>query len=121
MILLVAGAGALGAMGRFAVERGVSARSRARLPLGTLVVNLSGSFALGLLVGFATAHGLDPQASRVVGSGFLGAYTTFSTYAFESLTLIGTRGRAVAAVHAAGSLLAGTLAAAGGLLLTGGF
>lgn len=120
-MLLVALAGALGALSRFGLERAVSARRWARFPLGTLMVNLSGSFALGILVGLATAHGLDPEVRRILGPGFLGAYTTFSTYAFESLTLIGTRGRGVAAGYALGSLLAGTLAAAAGLALTGGW
>lgn len=120
-MLLVGLAGALGAVSRFALERAIAARHLARFPLGTLVVNLTGSFALGLLVGLAAAHGLDPHLRRVLGPGFLGAYTTFSTYAFESLTLVGTRGRRVAATYALGSLLAGTVAAAAGLALTGGW
>ena len=120
-MLLVGLAGALGAVSRFGLERAISARRGARFPFGTLVVNVSGSFALGLLVGLAVAHGLDPTARRVLGPGFLGAYTTFSTYAYETFTLIGTRGRRVALVYAVGSLLAGTLAAAAGLALTGGW
>lgn len=120
-MLLVGLAGALGAVSRFGLERAISSRRWVRFPLGTLVVNLTWSFALGLVVGFAATHGLDPSVRRVLGPGFLGAYTTFSTYAFECLTLIGTRGRRVAATYAFGSLVAGTVAAGAGLALTGGW
>ena len=76
-------AGGLGAIGRFVVDGSVAQRVATAFPLGTLVVNLSGSFVLGLLVG-AT---LDSDAFRVAGTGLIGAYTTFSTWAFESQRL----------------------------------
>jgi CrcB protein len=75
--------GALGALGRFAVDGAVSARWPGDFPFGTLSVNLSGGSVLGLLVGL----GLGGDALLVLGTGFLGGYTTFSTWMFESQRL----------------------------------
>ncbi|UGS37040.1 fluoride efflux transporter CrcB [Capillimicrobium parvum] len=72
--------GALGAVARFRVDEAVSARRPGEFPLGTLVVNLTGTFCLGLLVGAAVSHRL----LLVAGTGFLGGYTTFSTWMVES-------------------------------------
>jgi CrcB protein len=75
--------GGLGAIGRFLLDGAVAARAGDRFPWGTLAVNLSGALALGLLVG-AEVGG---DALRLVGIGLLGAYTTFSTWMFESQRL----------------------------------
>jgi CrcB protein len=72
--------GGLGAIARFALDGAVSARTTSGFPLGTLAVNLTGALALGILVGAA----LSSDAYRLVGIGFVGAYTTFSTWVFES-------------------------------------
>lgn len=72
--------GALGALARFRVDRAVSARWPSDFPLGTLVVNLTGSLALGFLVGVS----LGGRLLFVFGTGFLGGYTTFSTWMVES-------------------------------------
>jgi fluoride exporter len=76
----VAGLGALGALGRFTVDAAVSARYPSDFPFGTLAVNLSGGFALGVLVGL----GIAGDAILVLGTGLLGGYTTFSTWMFEA-------------------------------------
>jgi CrcB protein len=75
--------GALGALARFRLDAAVSARIPTNFPLGTLVVNLSGSCALGLIVGVALTHRL----ALVFGTGFMGGYTTFSTWMVESVRL----------------------------------
>jgi CrcB protein len=72
--------GALGAAARFRVDAAVSARWPSDFPLGTLVVNLSGAVPLGLLVGAAVPH----RMLLVLGTGFLGGYTTFSTWMVET-------------------------------------
>jgi len=72
--------GAVGALGRFAVDAAVSARWPSDFPYGTLAVNLSGGFALGALVGL----GVTGDAMLVLGTGLLGGYTTFSTWMFEA-------------------------------------
>ena len=98
--------GGVGALVRHAVDVAVSARAGRAFPLGILLVNLSGAFALGLLVG-STVHG---DAHRLVATGLLGSYTTFSTWMFDTQRLAaGGRGRA-AALNVAASLALGLLA-----------
>jgi fluoride exporter len=72
--------GGAGAIARFLLDGAVSARTGRRFPWGTLAVNLSGAFALGVLAG-AVVSG---DALRLEGIGFIGAFTTFSTWVFES-------------------------------------
>jgi CrcB protein len=72
--------GALGAVARFRLDSSVSARLPSDFPFGTLVVNLTGSFALGVLVGASVSH----RVAFLLGTGFTGGYTTFSTWMVES-------------------------------------
>jgi fluoride exporter len=72
--------GALGALARFRLDAAVSARFPSDFPNGTLAVNLTGAFVLGALVGGGISH----RALFVFGTGFLGGYTTFSTWMVES-------------------------------------
>ncbi|MBA2578652.1 MAG: CrcB family protein [Euzebyaceae bacterium] len=113
-------AGGLGATARYAVDLVVAGRlGRAGFPWGTFLINVSGSFALGALVGLV-AHGeVGPVPAAALGTGFLGGYTTFSTFAYETLRLVEEGAGGLAVANAAGSLVAGALAAAAGLLLTG--
>jgi len=76
----VALCGAIGAVARFRVDGAVSARLPSDFPFGTLVVNLTGSLALGLLVGVA----VPDRVALLAGTGFMGGYTTFSTWMVES-------------------------------------
>jgi CrcB protein len=104
----VAAAGAAGALARFAVDRVVTARTGGAFPFGTLVVNLSGSFLLGLLSAV-----LPPGPELLLsGTALLGSYTTFSTWMFESHRL-GESGRTGGLVmNLAVSLAAGLCAVA---------
>jgi CrcB protein len=70
--------GGVGAIARLLLDGAVTARTATQFPWGTLAVNASGSFALGLLVGAAD------DTYRLLGTGLLGAYTTFSTWMLES-------------------------------------
>ena len=72
--------GGIGAVGRFLLDGAVSARTAGRFPFGTLAVNLSGAFVLGLFVGAA----LGGDEYRILGTGLIGGYTTYSTWALES-------------------------------------
>jgi fluoride exporter len=95
--------GGAGAVGRFALDGAVSARAGRGFPWGTLAVNLSGAFLLGLLTGVA----LSGDGLRLVGTGLLGAYTTFSTWALEAHRQAEDgRGRA-ALLNLGGSLVLG--------------
>jgi fluoride exporter len=73
-------AGGFGALARFALDGAVAARMAGEFPFGTLAVNLTGAFVLGILVGST----IDADGFRLAGTGFVGAYTTFSTWVFES-------------------------------------
>jgi CrcB protein len=75
--------GALGALGRFRAGNAVTARVPSDFPLGTFVVNLTGGFVLGLLTGLSVSD----DALLVLGTGFLGGYTTFSTWMVEAQRL----------------------------------
>jgi CrcB protein len=72
--------GGVGAIGRFLLDGAVSDRLGRAFPYGTLAVNLLGAFGLGILVGLE----LDDDAYRLAGTGLIGAFTTFSTWTFES-------------------------------------
>ena len=80
VIVAIGVLGGIGAIARVLLDAAICRRTRGRFPLGILVVNVSGAFALGLLVG--AAAGDDTQ--RLLGSGLLGAYTTFSTWMLDS-------------------------------------
>lgn len=80
MLVLVGLVGGCGAIARFLLDGTVAGRVGRSFPYGTLAVNMLGSFMLGVLVGAA----LDADAYRVAGTGLVGAFTTFSTWALES-------------------------------------
>ncbi len=106
LLLAVGLLGGVGAVGRFLVDHAVAVRAGRGLGLGTLAVNLSGTFALGIVVG-AALHG---DALRLVAAGLLGSYTTFSTWMLESQRLGESDRRGAAALNIAGSLALGLLA-----------
>jgi CrcB protein len=117
MLLGVAIAGALGAVARYVLDGFVQDRVGGVFPWGTWVINVTGSFILGLITGLALYHGLDDTPRDVIGSGFIGAYTTFSTFTFETVRLFEDGSRYEALLNIAGTFAAGLLAAASGLLL----
>lgn len=92
-LALVLVGGALGAVCRFLVDRAVTARQRGSMPWGTLIVNVAGSLLLGLLAGASAgsaAGGVVPGwLGALVGTGFCGALTTYSTFSYETVRLAG--------------------------------
>ncbi len=106
-LLLVALGAALGAAGRWLVDRFVQSRHTSFFPWGTFVVNIVGSLLLGLLLGARSA----PDLVLVLGSGFCGGFTTFSTFSFETVVLAGEGRGAVARAYVVASLIAGLGAA----------
>jgi CrcB protein len=115
--LLVALAGAVGAPLRYVVDTLVSDRVDGTFPFGTLVVNVSGSFVLGGLSGLAIYHGLPATPKLIVGAGLVGAYTTFSTFGFETVALLEAGEVGLAARNVVLSAVVGAAAAAAGLAL----
>ncbi len=86
--LIIAIGAALGANARYLVNVWAANRFGADFPYGTLLVNISGSFILGLLLALATSRlTISPEMRLLLAVGFLGSYTTFSSYAVESLNL----------------------------------
>ena len=109
----VAVAGGLGAALRYLVDFGVSRALRGRFPWGLLVVNLSGSFAIGLLTGLAWAHPIAVIAT----TGFLGGYTTFSSASLDTAALLAERRFVAAVTNGLGVLLLAVGLAVAGILL----
>lgn len=114
----VALAGACGALARYIVDAGVRTRFAHPSPWGTFVVNVSGSFAAGLVAGLLLYRGLDDAVATVAGVGFVGAYTTFSTFAFEVVEEADQRGSRAALSYALGSIVVGLGAATLGLAIS---
>jgi fluoride exporter len=104
----VAGAGGCGAIARFLLDGGIGARFGRPFPFGTLSVNLSGAFLLGLLTGLD----LTPNALLIAGTATIGSYTTFSTWMLESQRLAEDGDPRGAAVNLMFSLVAGVAAVA---------
>lgn len=117
MLLGVAIAGAFGAVARYVLDGFVQDRVEGVFPWGTWVINVTGSFVLGLIAGLALYRGLDETPRVVIGIGFIGSYTTFSTFMFETARLFEDGSRFEGLLNLAGTLAAGLLAAAAGLLL----
>ncbi len=120
--MLIAGllvAGAAGAPARYLVDRAVSRHGRGLLPLGTLVVNVTGSLILGVLAGLALYHGLTATPKMILGTGFCGAYTTFSTFTYDTVALADAGDHRPAARNVVLSLVLPTAAAAVGMALAG--
>jgi len=86
--LALIAAGAVGAPVRYIVEGFVRERAGAGSPWGTFVVNATGSLLLGLLTGLGLYHAFPETPRLVLGTGFCGAYTTFSTFTFETVRLV---------------------------------
>ncbi|BCI52382.1 hypothetical protein NIIDNTM18_16600 [Mycolicibacterium litorale] len=105
--------GGAGAVCRFLVDRAVTSALGRPFPYGTLAVNISGALVLGVLAGAA----LDPHVALLAGVGFVGSYTTFSTWMLETHRLAEERRGWAAVANVAGSVVLGLAAAAAGLWL----
>ena len=110
-------AAAIGAPARYLLDGFVQERTGGQNPWGTGLVNITGSLLLGLLTGFGIYHGLAADLRFVAGTGFCGAYTTFSTFSYETVRLAEARTYGAAARNLAVNTCGGLLAAAAGLLL----
>jgi len=106
----VAVIGGLGAVARLLIEHGVRRQLAMAFPIGTVTVNVTGAFALGLVSGLGLSHGV----TTLIGTGFLGAYTTFSGWMLETRSLAEDRHWRAAAANIAVSVALGLVAAAAG-------
>ncbi|MFN8104615.1 MAG: fluoride efflux transporter CrcB [Acidimicrobiia bacterium] len=118
--MLLAGialAGALGAPARYLLDGFVQDRGDGLFPRGTLVVNATGSLALGVLTGLLLYHAFPSDPKIVLGTGFCGAYTTFSTFTYETVHLAEERAFGAALANVVSGVVVPALAAAVGLAL----
>jgi CrcB protein len=119
--LLVGIGGFLGANARFVVARLVGSLFETRFPLGTFVINIAGSFLLGAL-GTIVAQRISPHSEAMrlaLGTGFLGAFTTFSTFEFETHALFGDGSWLMATTNIVASVVLGLIAVRAGVVAAG--
>ncbi|MFJ6677735.1 fluoride efflux transporter CrcB [Microbacterium sp. NPDC091382] len=117
LFVVLSVAGGIGAALRLVVDGAVRARARTTFPIGTLLINVSGSLALGFVTQLALGGILDDAWRLVVGTGLCGGFTTFSTASFETVRLVQERRYTLAAVNAVGMLVAAVGAGLLGMLL----
>lgn len=110
-LLAVLAGGFAGAVARQVLSGALQDRARTRFPVGILVVNLSGAFALGLLYGLDIENRWPDWLRAVTHTGLIGAYTTYSTWAVDCLALTRSGAGRSAVVNLAGSLAGGVLLA----------
>lgn len=121
LFFVVALCGGLGACLRFVLDALIRRWLPSPLPWGTILVNLSGSFALGVLTGLLAQQLLPAPWLAAIGSGLLGGYTTFSTASFETVRLLQSGRIAASLANALGTLIGAVLAAWLGFQLAGLF
>ncbi len=117
LFVMVAIGGCVGAPSRYLLDRKINGRIESDLPWGTFLVNISGSLILGLVTGLSLSHHLSPLAKALIGTGFCGAYTTFSTFTLETLRLFEVGQYANAALNVTVSTLVGLAGAGIGLAI----
>jgi CrcB protein len=115
--LLLSIAGGLGAALRMLIDGVVKARLKVAFPIGTTLINVTGSFLLGLVTGLTTGAALPAEWQLIVGGGLLGGYTTFSTASFETVRLIQDRRYGAGFLNGVGMLVVAVAAALLGLWL----
>ncbi|GAB3917897.1 putative fluoride ion transporter CrcB [Microlunatus endophyticus] len=117
VFLAVCAAGGVGSASRFVVDGLVRTRFRTVFPAGTAIINISGSFILGLLTGLMLGSVLPQGWELILGTGIMGGYTTFSTASVETMRLVQQREYSQAVVNGFGVILATVLVGLAGLWL----
>lgn len=121
MVIWVAVAGGFGAVSRFLLDGALRAGLAGRFPVGTMVINLSGSLLLGLVTGGTLGELLPERWQLIVGTGFLGGYTTFSAASLETVRLLRERRLVAALINGLGMLVASVALAGVGLWVGAGW
>ncbi|MGA9462882.1 MAG: fluoride efflux transporter CrcB [Terracidiphilus sp.] len=116
--LLIAVGGALGSMARYWIGSTVAGRMGTRFPYGTFVINLTACLIIGFSLTYLSKRvELNPAWRYLIPVGFIGAYSTFSTYEWETLSTLRAGAFALAAFYALGSLVLGVVATWLGVVL----
>jgi CrcB protein len=116
-LLLVMVGGALGSLARYGVGLGAAQLFGSTFPLGTMLINISGSFLLGVLVSLSGPMAISSGTRLFLGTGFCGGYTTLSTFSVETLNLMEKGSYGWALVYLLGNLGGGLMAAWAGFVL----
>jgi CrcB protein len=118
-VCAVAIGAALGGVARYVIGQVFAQRFGPGFPYGTLFINVTGSFLIGVVAELATsrAFGVTPLVRIFAATGILGGYTTFSAFSLDSLVLVTDGAAFLAALYAAGSVVSGLVAAYAGLIL----
>lgn len=113
--LLLSLAGGVGAAARLVVDGLIRGKFGSSFPFGTLIINVTGSFLLGVITGMTMSHLVSSDLRLILGTGLMGGYTTFSTASFETVRLIQSRRYRAALVNGLGMLVACVAVAGFGL------
>jgi CrcB protein len=117
LLLYIALGGALGAAARYELGSWIHSWAGSAFPWGTFAINAIGSFLIGLTLHYLEGIAATPELRALLTVGILGAFTTFSTFTYETIVLIQDGAWPRAALYALGSLVVGLLAVGGGLYL----
>jgi len=116
--LLVLFGGGVGALTRYVIGSAISTRVGGRFPLGTMVINITGSFLIGVLMTLLTERLSHPNLRLLLVTGFLGGYTTFSTFEYETLQAVQGGAPWIGVLNVVGSVVLGYIAVWLGTTLT---
>ncbi|WP_066462749.1 fluoride efflux transporter CrcB [Sanguibacter suarezii] len=105
LFLVLSLAGGAGAATRFWADGVIRSRLTSAVPWATMIINATGSLLMGLLIGLTATSGVPGGLSLVLGTGFLGGYTTFSTASYETVQLLRQERYAAAVASGVGALL----------------
>jgi len=111
--LLVAAGGAMGSLVRFILGRKISEKFTTGFPVGTFIINITGAILLGIV----SSSGMEVNTYTLLGDGFLGAYTTFSTFMYEGFNLFQDNEKLNASVYILSSIILGIIGFAFGIEL----
>lgn len=117
LIVFVGVAGSLGALTRYLLGRYIAERLISQFPLGTMIINVTGAFLIGLLFTLTARNFLSVTLQTILATGFLGGYTTFSTMSWEGVQLTRGGSTPLSFLYLGGSVMLGLLAAVLGMAL----
>jgi fluoride exporter len=118
MLLYIATGGLVGTVARYLLQGWVQTRSGTGFPMGTLAVNVAGSLALGFLIRYATGSTVvSPEVRAALTIGFCGAFTTMSTFSYESVALLGDGEYLRAGLYMGGTIVGCVLAVVAGTMM----
>jgi fluoride exporter len=117
MMWLIGFGGAIGAASRFLISSFLQKKGKRDFPLATWAINITGSFLLGIFAAQHFLHAMPDWLWSLVGIGFCGAFTTFSTFGTETVTLIEKKKYPTAILYVVSSVVLGVMAAAMGYML----